>query len=53
MGCLEGGRRSIGYVDDPRIKALQANVDYPMEIVTNADFGTLKTASRTRGWSST
>jgi len=30
------------YPDDPRIQALQANVDYPMEIITNADLWELE-----------
>ncbi|EJW10895.1 Nitrogenase (iron-iron) beta chain [Rhodovulum sp. PH10] len=31
------GDENAGYADDPRIAALKENVDYPMEIVTNAD----------------
>ncbi|WP_454915946.1 Fe-only nitrogenase subunit beta [Xanthobacter sediminis] len=37
------------YVDDPRIKALQENVDYPMEIVTNADFWDLEDRIKNKG----
>ncbi|QDL97162.1 Fe-only nitrogenase subunit beta [Rhodopseudomonas palustris] len=31
------GDENAGYANDPRIAALKANVDYPMEIITNAD----------------
>ncbi|MGV6472780.1 Fe-only nitrogenase subunit beta [Azotobacter vinelandii] len=37
------------YVDDPRIKALQENVDYGMEIVTNADFWELENRIKNEG----
>lgn len=37
------------YVDDPRIKALQENVDYPMEIITNADFWELEDRIKNHG----
>ena len=43
------GDDNAGYVDDPRIKALQANVDYPMEIVTNADFWDLEDRIKNKG----
>ena len=36
------GDDNASYVDDPRIKALQENVDYGMEIITNADFWDLE-----------
>jgi nitrogenase molybdenum-iron protein beta chain len=37
------------YVDDPRIKALQENVDHEMEIVTNADFWELEDRIKNKG----
>lgn len=43
------GDDNSGYVDDPRIKALQDNVDYPMEIVTNADFWDLEDRIKNKG----
>jgi nitrogenase molybdenum-iron protein beta chain len=43
------GDDNSGYVDDPRIKALQANVDYPMEIVANADFWDLEDRIKNKG----
>lgn len=43
------GDDNAGYVDDPRIKALQENVDYPMEIVTNADFWDLEDRIKNHG----
>ena len=43
------GDDNAGYVDDPRIKALQDNVDYPMEIVINADFWDLEDRIKNKG----
>lgn len=43
------GDDNSGYVDDARIKALQDNVDYPMEIVTNADFWDLEDRIKNKG----
>jgi nitrogenase molybdenum-iron protein beta chain len=43
------GDDNAGYVDDPRIKALQANVDYGMEIVTNADLWELERRIKDEG----
>jgi nitrogenase molybdenum-iron protein beta chain len=43
------GDDNSGYVDDPRIKALQENVDYPMEIITNADFWELENRIKNEG----
>jgi len=43
------GDDNPGYVNDPRIKALQENVDYPMEIVTNADFWDLEDRIKNKG----
>ncbi len=43
------GDDNSGYVDDPRIKALQDNVDYHMEIVTNADFWDLEDRIKNKG----
>ncbi len=37
------------YGDDPRIKALKENVDYPMEIITNADFWELEDRIKNKG----
>jgi len=37
------------YAEDPRIKALQENVDYPMEIVTNADLWDLEDRIKNQG----
>lgn len=36
------GDDNQSYVNDPRIKALQKNVDYDMKIITNADFWELE-----------
>ncbi len=43
------GDDNAGYVDDPRIKALQDNVDYGMEIITNADFWDLEDRIKNHG----
>lgn len=43
------GDDNAGYVNDPRIKALQDNVDYPMEIITNADFWELENRIKNEG----
>jgi nitrogenase molybdenum-iron protein beta chain len=43
------GDDNSGYVKDPRIKALQDNVDYDMEIVTNADFWELEDRIKNQG----
>lgn len=43
------GDDNAGYVEDPRIKALQENVDYPMEIITNADFWELEDRIKNKG----
>ena len=37
------------YVDDERIKAIQANVDFDMEIITNADFWELENRIKNEG----
>jgi nitrogenase molybdenum-iron protein beta chain len=43
------GDDNSSYVNDPRIKALQENVDYPMEIITNADFWDLEDRIKNHG----
>jgi len=43
------GDDNSSYADDPRIKALQEHVDYPMEIVTNADFWDLEDRIKNKG----
>jgi nitrogenase molybdenum-iron protein beta chain len=43
------GDDNATYVDDPRVKALQENVDYKMEIVTNADFWELENRIKNEG----
>lgn len=43
------GDDNPNYVDDPRIKALQDNVDYNMEIVTNADLWELENRIKNEG----
>jgi nitrogenase molybdenum-iron protein beta chain len=43
------GDDNSGYVKDPRIKALQDNEDYDMEIVTNADFWELEDRIKNQG----
>ncbi|MBB4200420.1 Fe-only nitrogenase subunit beta [Rhodoblastus sphagnicola] len=43
------GDDNSAYVNDPRIKALQEHVDYPMEIVTNADFWDLEDRIKNKG----
>ena len=43
------GDDNSAYIDDPRIKALQENVDYPMEIITNADFWELENRIKNEG----
>jgi len=43
------GDDNSGYMDDPRIRALQENVDYPMEIITNADFWELENRIKNEG----
>ncbi len=43
------GDDNSGYVKDPRIKALQENVAYDMEIVTNADFWELENRIKNEG----
>lgn len=43
------GDDNSGYVNDPRIKALQENVDFPMEVVTNADFWELEDRIKNHG----
>ncbi len=37
------------YADDPRIKALQENAEFPMEIVTNADLWDLEDRIKNKG----
>ncbi|NTV45815.1 MAG: Fe-only nitrogenase subunit beta [Chlorobiales bacterium] len=43
------GDDNLSYVDDARVKALQENVDYKMEIVTNADFWELENRIKNQG----
>lgn len=43
------GDDNPNYVNDPRIKALQENVDYPMKIITNADFWELEDRIKNQG----
>ncbi|PKU24705.1 Fe-only nitrogenase subunit beta [Telmatospirillum siberiense] len=43
------GDDNASYVDDPRIKALRDNVDYGMEIITNADFWDLENRIKNEG----
>ncbi|MDR3435085.1 Fe-only nitrogenase subunit beta [Telmatospirillum sp.] len=43
------GDDNAAYVDDPRIKALRDNVDYGMEIITNADFWELENRIKNEG----
>jgi nitrogenase molybdenum-iron protein beta chain len=43
------GDDNSGYAEDPRVKALQEYVDYPMEIVTNADFWDLEDRIKNKG----
>lgn len=56
--CLDLGMKPMlvllgddhkGYVSDPRIKALQENVDYGMEIITNADLWELENRIKNDG----
>jgi len=43
------GDDNPNYKNDPRIKALQANVDWDLEIVTNADFWELEDRIKNKG----
>ena len=43
------GDDNPNYKDDPRIKALQENVDYNMEIITNADLWELENRIKNEG----
>uniref|UniRef100_Q07JS7 Nitrogenase n=1 Tax=Rhodopseudomonas palustris (strain BisA53) TaxID=316055 RepID=Q07JS7_RHOP5 len=43
------GDDNSNYTKDPRIIALQENVDYPMEIITNADFWELEDRIKSKG----
>ncbi len=43
------GDDNSAYAEDPRVKALQEHVDYPMEIVTNADFWDLEDRIKNKG----
>lgn len=43
------GDDNSAYKDDPRIKALQENVDYDMQVVTNADFWELENRIKNEG----
>jgi nitrogenase molybdenum-iron protein beta chain len=43
------GDDNSNYAKDPRIIALQENVDYPMEIITNADFWELEDRIKNKG----
>ena len=43
------GDDNANYGDDPRIKAMQENVDFPMEIVTNADLWDLENRVKNQG----
>lgn len=40
------GDDNTSYQNDPRIKALQENVDFQMEIIINADLWELETGSK-------
>lgn len=43
------GDDNSGYKDDPRIKELQENVDFDMEVVTNADLWELEDRIKNKG----
>lgn len=43
------GDDNTNYRKDPRVKALQENVDFPMEIITNADLWELENRIRNEG----
>jgi len=43
------GDDNANYPDDPRIQAIQQNVDYPMEIITNADLWDLEERVKNQG----
>mgnify|MGYP001809673097 CR=1 FL=1 len=43
------GDDNANYGDDPRIQAIQQNVDYPMEIITNADLWDLEDRVKNQG----
>ncbi len=43
------GDDNPAYKDDPRVKALQENVDYDMQIITNADFWELENRIKNEG----
>lgn len=43
------GDDNTSYPDDPRIKALQENVDYPMDIIMNADLWELENRIKNEG----
>lgn len=43
------GDDNVSYVDDPRIKAMQENVTWKMDIVTNADFWELENRIKNEG----
>ncbi|MDR3630369.1 MAG: Fe-only nitrogenase subunit beta [Desulfocapsaceae bacterium] len=43
------GDDNPNYRNDPRVKALQENVDFPMEIITNADLWELEDRIRNQG----
>ncbi|EGV29511.1 Fe-only nitrogenase, beta subunit [Thiorhodococcus drewsii AZ1] len=43
------GDDNANYPDDPRIQAIQQNVDYPMEIITNADLWDLENRVKNEG----
>ncbi|MFD2113773.1 Fe-only nitrogenase subunit beta [Thiorhodococcus fuscus] len=43
------GDDNPNYADDPRIQAIQENVDYPMEIITNADLWDLENRVKNEG----
>lgn len=43
------GDDNPNYGDDPRVKALKENVDYDMEVITNADFWELEDRIKNKG----
>lgn len=43
------GDDNSGYKNDPRIKELEANVDWDMEVITNADFWELEDRIKNKG----
>lgn len=43
------GDDNPNYANDPRVKALQENVDYDMEVITNADFWEMEDRIKNKG----